>query len=55
MVFNCMGKHYSNVKLLNHTKKGSFWWRENLKPLNTYKTFAKGSSTKWEDMQFLTR
>lgn len=26
-------KYYPNGKLPNHTKKGSFWWRQNLKLL----------------------
>lgn len=30
-------KHYRNGKLPNHTKKGSFWWRDTLKLLDAYK------------------
>jgi exonuclease III len=33
-------KHYKNGKLPGHTKKGSFWWRDILKLLDTYKTFT---------------
>lgn len=33
-------KYYPNGKLPNHTKKVSFWWRENLKLLHTYKSMA---------------
>jgi hypothetical protein len=30
-------KHYSNGKLPNHTLKGSFWWRDNLRLLQKFK------------------
>jgi hypothetical protein len=30
-------KHYSSGKLPGHIKKGSFWWRDNLKFLDTFK------------------
>lgn len=33
-------KHYSNGRLPNHTKNGSFWWRQNLKLLTSFKTSA---------------
>jgi hypothetical protein len=31
-------KHYKNGKLPNHTRKGSFWWKDNLKLLNKFKS-----------------
>jgi hypothetical protein len=34
-------KHYKNGKLPNHIKKGSFWWRDNLKLLQTFKSFSR--------------
>jgi hypothetical protein len=33
-------KHYGNGKLPNSTRKGSFWWREILKLLETFKSFS---------------
>jgi hypothetical protein len=47
-------KHYSNNRLPNHTKKGSFWWRDLLKVLHKYKGLATvvsdGSSCfLWDD------
>jgi hypothetical protein len=33
-------KHYSNGRMPNHTKNGSFWWRQNLKLLTSFKTSA---------------
>jgi len=33
-------KYYSNEKLPNHTKKGSFWWRDNLKLLQKFKSLT---------------
>lgn len=33
-------KYYSNGKLPNHTKKGSFWWKDVLKLLNKFKGMA---------------
>lgn len=48
-------RYYRNGKLPNHTKKGSFWWRENLKNLPKFKEFAmvevKDGSTVmlWQD------
>jgi hypothetical protein len=30
-------KHYQNGKLPSHTKKGSLWWRDNLKLLDSFK------------------
>ena len=33
-------KYYSNDKLPNHTKKGSFWWRDNLKLLQKFKSLT---------------
>ena len=33
-------EHYRNGRLPNHIKKGSFWWRDNLKLLDTYKRIA---------------
>lgn len=35
--------HYSNGKLPSHVKKGSFWWRDILKLLDTYKGIASVS------------
>jgi hypothetical protein len=49
-------KYYSNDRLPNHTKKGSFWWRENLKLLASFKGPAKVSVGKgdtcylWHDL-----
>lgn len=34
-------KHYSNGKLPNQTRKGSFWWRDILKLLPQFKEIAK--------------
>jgi hypothetical protein len=34
-------KQYRNGKIPNHTKKGSFWWRDNLKNLAKYKELAR--------------
>jgi hypothetical protein len=48
--------YYRNDRLSNTTKKGSFWWRDLLKLLNTYKGMASpnvrsGSSTfLWDDL-----
>ena len=33
-------KHYQNGKLPSHIKKGSFWWRDNLKLLESFKGMA---------------
>ena len=33
-------KHYRNGKLPSHIKKGSFWWRDNLKLLDSFKGMA---------------
>lgn len=33
-------KHYRNGKLPSHIKKGSFWWRDNLKLLSKFKNFT---------------
>ena len=33
-------KYYRNGKLPNHTKKGSFWWRDNLKLLSSFKNLT---------------
>lgn len=33
-------KYYANGKLPNHVRKGSFWWRNNIKVLNSYKGLA---------------
>jgi hypothetical protein len=33
-------KHYQNGKLPSHIKKGSFWWRDNLKLLDSFKGMA---------------
>jgi hypothetical protein len=30
-------RHYTNGKLPNHTRKGSFWWRDILSLLDSYK------------------
>jgi hypothetical protein len=52
----CLGKHCRNGKLPNHVKKGSYWWRDILKLLDTFKGIAKvdlksGSSCFfWSDM-----
>jgi len=35
-----MNKYYHHGKLPNATKKGSFWWRDNLKLLDKYKGLA---------------
>jgi hypothetical protein len=49
-------KYYSNDRLPNHNKKGSFWWRENLKLLASFKGPAKVSVGKgdtcylWHDL-----
>jgi hypothetical protein len=48
-------KHYTNGRLPNHTKKGSFWWRGVLKLINNFKGLASvnvgdGSSCLlWDD------
>jgi hypothetical protein len=34
-------KHYKNGKLPNHIRKGFFWWRDNLKLLQTFKSFSR--------------
>ena len=36
-------KHYQNGKLPSYIKKGSFWWRDNLKLLDNYKGMASVS------------
>lgn len=36
-------KHYSNNRLPNHVKRGSFWWRNILKLLDKYKGMALAS------------
>jgi hypothetical protein len=41
-------KYYSNGRLPNHTKKGSFWWRDNLKLLDSYKGLAAVIVGKWD-------
>lgn len=33
-------KHYKHSKLPSHIKKGSFWWRDNLKLLGKFKDFT---------------
>ena len=33
-------KHYQDEKLRSHIKKGSFWWRDNLKLLDKFKGLA---------------
>jgi len=33
-------KHYKHGKLPSHVKKGSFWWRDNLKLLDKFKEFT---------------
>lgn len=33
--------HYRNGKLPSHIRKGSFWWRDNLKLLSEFKNFAR--------------
>lgn len=49
-------KHYANNKLPDHTKKGSFWWRDILKLLDTFKGMAMVSLNDgrtcfvWSDM-----
>jgi hypothetical protein len=48
-------KHYTNGKLPNHTKKGSFWWKGVLKLIDKFKGLASviagdGSSCLlWDD------
>jgi hypothetical protein len=34
-------KHYKNEKLQGHVKKGSYWWRDILKLLPSFKEIAK--------------
>jgi len=49
-------KYYSNGKLPNHVRRGSFWWRDVLKLLDKFKglasvNIADGSSCLlWDDM-----
>lgn len=49
-------KYYSNGKLPDHTMRGSFWWRNILKLLNSYKGLSivqlqNGSTCiLWDDM-----
>jgi hypothetical protein len=49
-------KHYSNGKIPNHTLKGSFWWRGNLRLLDKFKGIAsvlvhKGDTCSlWHDL-----
>ena len=38
-------KHYRNGKLPDHTKRGSFWWSDNLKLLDKYKGMASVSAS----------
>lgn len=33
-------KHHKHGKLPSHIKKGSFWWRDNLKLMNKFKNFT---------------
>lgn len=48
-------KYYANGKLPNHTKKGSFWWKDVLKLLDKFKGMASVSVADgvsclfWED------
>ena len=48
-------KYYSNGKLPNHTKKGSFWWHDILKLLDKFKGLASAvigngaSCLHWDD------
>lgn len=48
-------KYYSNGKLSNHTKKGSFWWKDILKLRDKFKGMAfvavrnGSSSLLWDD------
>lgn len=48
-------KHYSNGKLPNHIRRGSFWWRDILKLLDKFKGIATvsvkdgASCLLWED------
>jgi hypothetical protein len=34
-------KYYPNGKVPGHTLKGSFWWRDNLRLLSTFKGIAQ--------------
>jgi hypothetical protein len=40
-------KHYSNGKLPGVQKKGSFWWKANLKILNKFKELTVVQIHKW--------
>ena len=46
-------KHYKNDKLPGQVKKGSFWWRDVLKLLPTYKEMAVIQVKKWSFLFFL--
>ena len=48
-------KHYPNGKLPGNTKKGSFWWRDILKLLETFKSLSKGKCAEWSNLPFLAR
>ena len=49
-------KHYSNGKLPGQTRKGSFWWRDILKLVNTFKgltavtPFIGNTCSLWNDL-----
>jgi hypothetical protein len=48
--------YYNNGRITGQTKKGSFWWKDNLKLLNIYKGIAPVEARKgdtinfWQDM-----
>lgn len=45
-------KFYPNGKLPNHTKKGSFWWRDILKLLDCFKSFSLVQIQNGQSCQF---
>lgn len=45
-------KHYNNGKLPGQTRKGSFWWRDNLKLLQQYKELACPNLKNGESLLF---
>jgi len=45
-------KYYKNGKLPNHTRKGSFWWRDNLKLLQQFKEITAPNLKNGETILF---
>jgi len=45
-------KHYRHGKLPSHIKKGSFWWRENLKLIPEFKNLARPQISNCESSLF---